>query len=223
MFIVPTYKRPERLKNLIQAYIDTKATAPIHVVIQGNAELYDGIEYPDTWTVEVLENNIGLVAATNLIFNKFPAEKWYGVICDDVMPITNEWDKLLLNLVTDWNIVTLKDTLNKNDWRMSGIPVIGGELIRCANFIFPPCNWHICGDDWWELVAKNCNNWIKIDAYSTHVTPETTGIAPDETYKTSYVDFDGQVFQYKQWLEVHGNQLLDRIKAHFKEVYEPQR
>jgi hypothetical protein len=223
MFIVPTYKRPERLKNLIQAYLNTKATAPVYVLIQGNAELYDGIEYPDIWTVEVLDKNLGLVAGLNYVYQKFPNEKWYGIICDDQMPITEGWDQTLLNLLTDWNMVSTDDTLNKNDWRMAGIPVFGGEFIRFCGFIAPPCTWHICCDDWWELVGKTCSNWIKSDAQSTHMTPETTGIAPDETYKTSYVDFDGQVFQYKQWLEVHGNQLLDRIKAHFKEVYEPQR
>lgn len=217
MFIVPTYKRPERLKNLIQAYIDTKATAPFYVLIQGNAELYEGIKYPDTWTIKVLESNIGLVAATNLGFKTFPNEKWYGIICDDQMPLTQEWDKILLDLVTDWNIVSTADTLNKDEWRMAGIPVFGGEFIRCCGFIAPPCTWHICCDDWWELVGKICVNWIKSDAQSTHMTPETTGIVPDETYKSSYTDFDGQVSQYKQWLEVHGSQLLDKIKTQFKE------
>jgi hypothetical protein len=218
MFILPTYKRPERLKNLIQAYIDTKATAPFYVLIQGNAELYEGIKYPDTWTIEVLENNIGLVAAANLGFKTFPNEKWYGIICDDQVPLTQEWDKILLDLVTDWNIVSTADTLNKDEWRMAGIPVFGGEFIRCCGFIAPPCTWHICCDDWWELVGKTCVNWIKSDAQSTHMTPETTGIAPDETYKSSYIDFDGQVSQYKQWLEVHGSQLLDKIKTQFKDM-----
>ena len=218
MFILPTYKRPERVKNLIQAYKDTNATVPIFVIIQGNAQLYERIEYPDTWTVEILENNIGLVAATNLGFKKFPNEKWYGIICDDQVPLTQEWDKILLKLVTDWNIVTTDDTLNKNDWRLAGIPIFGGEFIRACGFIMPPCTWHICSDDWWELVGKTCGNWIKSDAQSTHLTPETTGIAPDETYKTSYTDFDGQMAQYRHWLETHGNQLLDKIKGHFKEV-----
>ena len=218
MFIVPTYKRPERLKNLIQAYIDTKATAHVYVLIQGNAELYEGIEYPDTWTVEVLEDNIGFVAALNLGFNKFPNEIWYGIICDDVVPQEIEWDKKLLEQSTLWNIVTTDDALNKNDWRMSGIPMMGGNLIRSCGFIMPPCTWHICGDDWWELVAKTCNNWIKIDAKSTHMTPETTGIEPDETYKSSYADFDGQVSQYNNWLKTHGNQLVDKIKGHFKDM-----
>jgi len=221
MFIVPTYKRPERLKNLIQAYINTKAIAPVYVLIQGNAELYDGIEYPDTWTVEVLDKNLGLVAGLNYVYQKFPNELYYGIICDDQQPNTDHWDQKLIKATTPWNMVTSQDTLNKSDWRMSGITVYGGDLIRFAGFIMPPCTWHICGDDWWELVSRQCNNWIVVDAQSTHITPETTGIAPDETYKTSYVDFDGQVFQYKQWLEVHGNQLLDRIKAHFREVYEP--
>ena len=212
MFIVPTYKRPEKLKNLIQAYTNTKATAPVYVLIQGNAELYDGIEYPDTWTVEVLEDNIGLVAATNLGFKKFPNEKWYGIMCDDQMPITERWDQTLLNLLTDWNMVSTDDTLNKNDWRMAGIPVFGGEFIRTCGFIMPPCTWHICSDDWWELVGKTCNNWIKSDAKSTHMTPETTGIEADETYKTSYTDFSGQVSRYNQWLVDEGNNLLSKIQ-----------
>jgi hypothetical protein len=212
MFILPTYKRPEKLKKVIQAYIDTKTTVPVYVLIQGNAEMYKGIEYPDTWTVEILENNIGLVAGFNYVFQKFPNETYYGFATDDQHPVTEHWDKKLLENITPWNIVTCQDTLNKNDWRMSGITAIGGDLIRCANFIFPPCNWHVCGDDWWELVAKNCGNWIKVDAYSTHMTPETTAVEPDETYKSSYTDFSGQVSRYNQWLVAEGTDLLSRIQ-----------
>lgn len=212
MFIVPTYKRPERLKNLIQAYTNTKAAAPVYVLIQGNAELYDGIEYPDTWTVEILDKNLGLVAGLNYVYQKFPNEDYYGIICDDQQPNTDHWDKKLIEATTPWNMVTSQDTLNKNDWRMSGITVYGGDLIRFVDFIMPPCTWHICGDDWWELVAKTCNNWIKVDAQSTHITPETTGIDPDETYQTSYTDFSGQVSRYKQWLVEKGTDLLSKIQ-----------
>jgi hypothetical protein len=212
MFIVPTYKRPERLKNLIQAYKDTKATAPVFVFIQGNAEIYSGIEYPDTWTVEQFENNIGLVGAVNYAFNKYPNEKWYGSLCDDQMPQEDEWDKKLIEAVNDWNIVTSQDSINKNESRMSGITLLGGELVRFCQFIVPPCTWHICGDDWWELVAKSCQNWVKTDVKSTHFTPETTETEPDETYKSSYTDFSGQVSRYNQWLVAEGNELLSRIQ-----------
>ena len=218
MFIVPTYKRPERLKNLAQVYKDTNATVPFYVFIQGNGEMYEGIEYPDTWTVEVLENNIGLVAAVNTGFNKFPDKEWYGVICDDQIPQENEWDKKLLSLLTPWNIVSTSDTLNKNDWRLSGIPILGGELIRTCGFIMPPCTWHICSDDWWELMGKVCGNWVKSNVASTHMTPETTGIQADETYKTSYNDFDGQMAKYKDWLQTQGNQLLAKIDQTIKDM-----
>lgn len=216
MFFVPTYKRPERLKNLIQVYKDTNATASVFVFIQGNPELYEGIEYPDNWGVEILDKNIGLVAALNRGLQKFPNETWYGIICDDQVPQENQWDKKLFQHLTPWNIVSTDDALNKNDWRMAGIPIFGGDLIRECGFIMPPCTWHICGDDWWELVGKVCGNWIKADVKSTHMTPETTGITPDETYRTSYNNFDGQVAQYKQWLLEHGNKLLDKIQQRLK-------
>jgi len=216
MFIVPTYKRPERLKNLIQVYKDTKATALVFVFIQGNPQMYEGIEYPDTWAVEVLDKNIGLVAALNRGFEKFPNERYYGIICDDQVPQEEEWDKKLFTWLNPMNIVSTDDTLNKNDWRMAGIPVFGGDLIRMCGFIMPPCTWHICGDDWWELVGKTCGNWIKADVKSTHMTPETTGIAPDETYKTSYTNFDKQVAQYNDWLQTQGNQLLAKINQTLK-------
>ena len=43
MFFTPTYKRPERLKNFIDAYIRTGATEPVEVTIQGHHELYKNI------------------------------------------------------------------------------------------------------------------------------------------------------------------------------------
>jgi hypothetical protein len=219
MFIVPTYKRPKKLKNLVKAYKETKATEPVYVLIQGNAELYDGIEYPDTWTIEVLDKNLGLVAGLNYVYKNHPDEPYYGIICDDQQPNTEYWDKQLIEATTPWNMVTSKDTLNKNDWRMSGITVYGGDLIRFVDFVMPPCTWHICGDDWWELVSRQCKNWVVVnEAKSTHITPETTGIAPDETYKTSYIDFDKQVAQYNDWLETQGNQLLAKISQMLKEI-----
>ena len=45
MFSLPTYKRPEKLKNFIESYKRTGATAPVEVIIQGDHSLYDGIEY----------------------------------------------------------------------------------------------------------------------------------------------------------------------------------
>ena len=102
---------------------------------------------------------------------------------------------------------------------MSGITLIGGNLVRTCGFILPPCNWHICGDDWWELVARTYNLWKLIpEIESTHMTPETTGIEPDETYKTSYNDFSGQMAQYNKWLKKQGNQLLVKIGHTIKDM-----
>jgi hypothetical protein len=44
------------------------------------------------------------------------------------------------------------------------------------------------------------------------MTPETTGIEADETYKSSYTDFSGQVSRYNQWLVSEGNELLSKIQ-----------
>jgi len=212
MFIIPTYKRPERLKNLVSIYKNTKAVEPVYVLIQGNAEMYEGIEFPSTWTIEVLEKNLGLVAGLNYVYSNHPNESYYGIICDDQEPQSDYWDVNLVNAVKPLGMVTSKDTLNKDAWRMSGITLYDGDLIRLTRFILPPCTWHICGDDWWELVSRQCNNWTVVsEVQSTHMTPETTGIEPDETYKTSYNNFDGQVAQYKHWLELEGNAILHKI------------
>lgn len=219
MFIVPTYKRPERVKNLVSIYKATKAKAPIYLLIQGNAEMYEGIEFPPTWTVEVLEKNLGLVAGLNYVYNKYPNKPYYGIICDDQEPKSDYWDEKLVNAIKPLEMVTSKDTLNKDVWRMSGITLYDGDLIRLAGFILPPCTWHICGDDWWELVSRQCNNWTVVsEVESTHMTPETTGIQADETYKTSYTNFDGQVAQYNDWLQTQGNQLLAKIDQTIKDM-----
>ena len=221
MIIVPTYKRPEKLKNLIRCFKETETVTPVYLIIQGHPELYEGIEYPDNWTIDILKENIGLVAVCNYAFNKFPNEPWYGLICDDIEPKTLNWDTKLISHSKPYNIVSCKDTLNKDAWRISGIILWGGDLIRLCGFLCPPCTWHICGDDWWELVNRTCNIYTVFpEIESTHITPETTGIEADETYKSSYANFDGQVAQYNDWLQTQGNELLAKISQKIKECYE---
>ena len=219
MFFTPTYKRPERLKNFIDAYIRTGATEPVEVTIQGHHELYKNIEFPETFKVVWLNDNIGLIAALNQAFERNPNEPYYGICCDDQEPITHGWDTKTKELCGNYKIIGGNDQSPVWQTRWAGMGSLGGDLVRDAGFFMPPCTWHICGDDWWELVGKTLGNWeIHPEILSKHWCADWTGEAKDDTHHSSYRDFHGQVAQYHTWLQTDGNAILERLHGVFKSV-----
>lgn len=217
MFSLPTYKRPDKLKNFIESYKRTGATAPVEVIIQGDSSLYDGIEYPEHWHILKLDDNIGFVAALNGTFARYPNEPFYGIICDDHEAISEGWDAQLQALAGALNIVSVNDDSPVWQQRLAGPCAFGGDLIRTAGFIMPPCNWHICGDDWWEMVGRTLGNWlIAPEIRSKHYCPDWTGEAKDDTHNSSYRDFHGEMNKYHAWLQTDGNAILERLHGVFK-------
>ena len=217
MFFLPTYKRPDRLEKFITSYRETKATAPVYVMIQGrdNLEAYQYLtpQIPPNWKVALIEQNIGFVAALNYGLSVNPGLSWYGVICDDHEPKTFGWDQKLINSVTDWTFVSPIDNSDRNQWRHNGPPGWGGELIRAVGFVMPPCNWHMCGDDWWQLLGRTFSIWsVLINVRVDHQFVGNTGDVGDETNESSYRDFDKELAKYHFWLGQHGVDIMERVR-----------
>jgi len=218
MFFLPTYNRPERLANFIHAYVRTKATAPVFLIFQGKDQIakYEHIanQIPPHWELGMLPENVGFVAGLNYGLSKFQSEPWYGVLCDDHVPQTEYWDRKLIDSTSQWSLTSVMDNSLENDWRLSGATVWGGDLIRTAGFIFPGCTWHICGDDFWQLVGRSFSIWkVLADVKFNHHTPTVTGTQPDPTYQSSYRDYSSELQKYHSWLGHYGVDVIERIRV----------
>lgn len=224
MFIVPTWKRPDKLARLLSALKETETTAPGIVIIQGDDQkdaYLPAIENrPENWEWICVQQNVGWVRALNLILRIRPQCKWYGVLNDDHLPITKRWDSLMLSLCGPWNIVTSLDNSKEVQWRASGPLIAGGELLRTVGFFMPPCTWHICGDDWWQMLGRAFSIWrvaanVRVDQpdsaiFASNFDKEVMG---DETHQSSYQDWHGQVAAYHRWLAEDGGDIMARLRV----------
>lgn len=217
MFIVPTWRRPEKIRRLIQSLNDTQTSAPGLILIQGEdqkQEYLDAIaERPKNWEWLCTNVNVGWVHALNFLLKYKPQDNWYGVINDDHRPVTVGWDQKMLALAQPWGMVTCIDNDRETQWRASGPLILGGELVRATGFFMPPCTWHICGDDWWQFIGRAFGIWkvaanVRVDQDS----PIFAGAAHDETHASAYGTFHEQREQYHKWLASEGGSVAERLR-----------
>lgn len=223
MLICPTWKRPAKLKRLLEALRATGTTAPGIIIINGPecADEYKSVLElrPDNWEWISLETNVGWVRALNAVLTIRPQREWYGVINDDHVPITPNWDAMMLKLIGPWNLVTCLDNSHEVQWRASGPLIVGGELLRTCGFFMPPCNWHICGDDWWQLVGRAFSLWrvaanVRVDQPDSAIfAMDKAGyVVPDETHESAYGDFWNQICLYHRWLAEQGGDIMEKLR-----------
>ena len=223
MFVCPTWKRPDKLRRLLEAMRETQTIAPGMIIVQGNdqMEAYKPVIEirPKNWEWICLERDVGWVQALNLMLKIRPQEKWYGVINDDHVPVTPEWDTKMLSLMGPWALVTCMDNSKEVQWRASGPLMAGGELLRTCGFFMPPCTWHICGDDWWQTVGRAFSIWkvacnVRVDQPDSAIfaVNNTKDFAPDETHQSSYGNWFEQVAQYHRWLAEAGGDTMEKLR-----------
>jgi hypothetical protein len=218
MFILVTYKRPERLREFWQQAKANGMNTPGVVLLQGEdlLESYKQAleEKPENWDVMASKTNVGWVAGVNSILELKPREEWYGALADDHLPMTFGWDKKLSDACGPWDVVSCADNSREWTWRTGGVNLVGGDLARTVGWIYPPCTWHICGDDWWQLAGKALSCWKCVVDVRVHSrSPVFAGYEWDETQKTGYAQFQQDLMKYHRWLGEHGGDVLEKLRV----------
>ncbi len=164
VWILPTMSRPRQCAEVLKRIRDSGCTSQGIVFINGNEhrdEYYDALRYPNEadkflpkgWAIGGSINNLGCIAALNLIFKAAPDEPWYGFIADDEMleaDAPRDWDQRLIKAAGDWRIAH-----GFEDWNMGrrcqGYPVLGGKLVRAVGYLaLPTCRHNFGFDSHWE-------------------------------------------------------------------------
>lgn len=112
---------------------------------------YLSLDYPKDWNV-LVGQRVPLGAYYNQEFELLPDLPWYGFLADDVVPETQEFDRLLI------------DTAGKDGMAVpaggettGGSPhfVLGGELVRSVGWLCLPGLDRIYIDTVWIDIAKS--------------------------------------------------------------------
>lgn len=211
MFFLPTWRRPHRLKLVIEAYQDTKAIAPVQLIINGRDRLdeYMALEFPSNWAWHQLPENIGFNAALDWAFKQYPDLQWYGIMSDDCLPKTPEWDRLMVTDLAKHAIVSCNEGWQakpNGEGRLSPISVFDGNLLRAMGFWFKPELRHYCADDIIEGIGRQFGFWqTRMDIEADHQHYMIGKAENDDTYAISYGDQakeerERDIAHYQQWM-----------------------
>ena len=152
--ILITRGRPKELARFIQAYRDTNAGHAVLMYFDEDDPAlpdYKEILYPDHW-LRMVGPRKRPGPTYNEIFRLYPNEAFYGMLADDIVPLTQNWDEILVEKAGA-DGMSWPDDLMWHD-EIATHPVIGGDLVRAAGFICYNLLQQYFGDTWWTFVAK---------------------------------------------------------------------
>lgn len=144
--------------------------------------------------------------------------EWVGLVSDDLVPCTGNWDVALLRSLAGWNVVSSNDgwqsqTGNIHTDRLHGAIVFSGPLLRTLGFLFPPALTHIFHDDVIETIGRETNCWqIRTDVMVKHLHEALEGVrGPTMDPSSDLWKHDEAIF--KMWLANDKDAIVARVRA----------
>lgn len=155
---------------VIDACTETNMTTPAYLFIDARVDEYSGLEAPDNWKVIRLDTEHYPWDCHRLVYQLEPHAEWYGVLSDDIKPITPNWDKILTDLAKPFYLVDCHDGWLADDpgialYSLCGNCFVwGGELIRTVGWWGAPGIHSGVGQDdvWVHLICKKLADlWLR--------------------------------------------------------------
>lgn len=157
MWIFATRGRVENCIRFIKSWNETKASTEVYVRIDEcdeQVEKLRNLDWPKTFNV-VIGPREGLRAALNEGFVRYPNKNWYGLLADDLVPITKNWDRLLVEKAGTKKISYPNDLGGKP--KLPTHPVVGGDLVRAVGWFGLPSSNHLYLDTAWKAIGEKLN------------------------------------------------------------------
>ena len=146
---------------------------------------------------------------------------WIGLVCDDLVPASGNWDVGLIKHLQGWNVVSSNDgwqstTGDLSRDRMHGAIVWSGPLVRAVGWIFPDGPKHIFHDDVWETLGRATSCWqVHTEVMCKHLHESKDGvIGPTMDPQSDLWKHDEAWF--KNWLAIDKDACVSRIRAHLE-------
>lgn len=213
MWALATRSRPDNCERFIKAWQLTNAKTCVCVRLdQCDPELEQllNLSWPAEFRIQI-GSRCGLSASINEIFEHYPNEPWYGILADDLVPHTLDWDANLIKHCGAWQISYAND-LGSRDWPTH--PCIGGELVRAVGwFGFPVCH-HYFTDTVWKYIGENLNIIHRLeDVVVEHLHYSLGKSLHDQVYKQSNDHYASDKRSFANWRQQQGPSLLDKLRT----------
>lgn len=139
MWLVPS-SNPELLHRFFLWCRDTGLSSPGLVIVEKNhfeslkAE-YGALIAPNGWNFHLCEASdfVEQVRETWPIYKDLP---WVGLMGDDCIPLSIQWEKSVLEAVYGWNVVSVHDDRKTGSGGIGRGSVWSGDLLRTVGALF---------------------------------------------------------------------------------------
>jgi hypothetical protein len=213
MWIFATRSRPENCKRFIEAWNATEASTEVYLRIDNCDPMLDKLlklNWPSTFNV-VVGPREGLRAALNEGFQKNPNKNWYGLLADDLVPATKNWDTLLVDKAGKKSISYPNDLGGKP--KLPTHPVVGGDLVRAVGWFGLPSSNHLYLDTAWKVIGEGLNSLHRMpEVIVEHVHPFWDKAPKDVIYSESKKRAAYDKENFYKWVEVESKDLIFKLK-----------
>lgn len=224
MWLLPTKGRIDNLRRFLRASTEMGCQSPGLVIVNESELEREAGAYkqamalaPKGWDL------LGVKAETygdalRATWKIVKDNEWIGLISDDLVPCSGNWDTQLIKALNGWNVVSSNDGWQAQTGdiyrdRLHGAIVWSGELARAVGWIFPEKIKHIFHDDVWETLGRETRCWqVRPDIMCRHLHEALNGVIGPTMDRNSLLwQHDEAVF--KSWLAADKDACVARIKA----------
>ena len=208
MIVLPTRGRPDSLQRFFD--IGRPHLAGVVVLDEDDQHHYAAVRLPPNWRRLVFPRR-PVAPLMNAVFEMNPNEPWYGLMGDDVVCETPDWD------------VVLSESCRRDfiAWGDDGIagkpshPFLHGDLVRAMGFVSPPGFRHLYTDTVIEHIATA----LRIGRYHPEVKTThwhfSTGRSPmDATYRERPIAGDAE--RYDAFMRNEFSALVIRLERRLR-------
>ena len=205
-WFMPSYGRPERLRELLDAPGGWPAT--VVLVNEDDPQLtrykqvrdqlrFEGKNVP--WTFHSIPAGSRCADAHRFITTQWPEEKFYGLVEDGHWPITPGWHDALAEAAGDRYISVANGEPSFPKIRTAA--AFGGELVRAMGSLVPLPVKHNYEDNCWDQIAEDFGLLRPLrDVIVEHQHWIRGSLEKDETFERGSADFHEDEKIFKEWL-----------------------
>jgi hypothetical protein len=175
VWLLPSRGRPHLAQRLFQT--GNFKTPGLLILDIGDSEKYEDVRLPKGWE-KIIRPRMYLSGKINAGYSYSPQEPWYGVLNDDHIPITPDWDVKLVEALTGplvWPQDNYADRIST--------PVMDGDFARKLGWVACPDLKHFYLDDVNELIADCFGCQRLADVIVSHEHVNAGRMKPDLTWK----------------------------------------
>lgn len=182
-WLLPTRGRVSNLRRFLSSAREMGSSTPGLVIVDQDDFAENEFAYkqamglaPPGWAIRIIENTDRCYGgALRSVWDDVKGMDWIGLVSDDLVACSSNWDINLIRSLNHWNVVSSNDgwqaqTGDIGKDRLHGAIVWSGELAREIGWIFPPKLKHIFHDDVWERIGRETGCWqVRQDILVKHL------------------------------------------------------